>query len=151
MNRYANASASISCQNAFKSNQLIGCGAARSFAVKKDDNDADADASAPKKRGRPKKAVTVPDIEASQDASSIVKKVVKRTRRTKAQIAEEEANANKPVQKKMYVLKFNSPILPYAKFPLTHNKYIQDFLKMYELDKDKVDHVIGVHFPQNNN
>ena len=24
----------------------------------------------------------------------------------------------------MYVLKFNSPILPYAKFPLTHNRYI---------------------------
>lgn len=22
---------------------------------------------------------------------------------------------------------------------------------MYELDKDKVDHIIGVHFPQNNN
>lgn len=53
--------------------------------------------------------------------------------------------------KKMYVLKFNSPILPYAKFPLTQNKYIQEFLKMYEQDKDKVEHVIGVHFPQNNN
>jgi len=24
----------------------------------------------------------------------------------------------------MYTLKFNSPILPYAKFPLTQNKYI---------------------------
>jgi len=48
-------------------------------------------------------------------------------------------------------MKFNSPILPYAKFPLTHNKYIQDFLKMYEDDKDKVQSVIGVHFPQNNN
>jgi len=150
MNRYANSSSSIVCQNAFKSNQLIGYGQARAFAVNKDDSNADADAPAPKKRGRSKKAVTVPDTETSEDASTIVKKVVKR-RRTKAQIAEDEAAANKPAQKKMYVLKFNSPILPYAKFPLTHNKYIQDFLKMYELDKDKVDHVIGVHFPQNNN
>lgn len=52
---------------------------------------------------------------------------------------------------KMYVMKFNSPILPFAKFPLTHNKYIQDFLKQYEEDKPNVDRVIGVHFPQNNN
>jgi len=29
----------------------------------------------------------------------------------------------------MYTLKFNSPILPYAKFPLTQNRYIQDFLR----------------------
>jgi len=56
-----------------------------------------------------------------------------------------------PKLRKMYVLKFNSPILPYAKFPLTQNKYIQEFLKMYEADKHKVDQVIGVHFPQNNN
>ena len=92
-------------------------------------------------------------------------------RKTKAQ-AEEEAtttSASEPVEKKtrarrttkksaaaleplkMYVLKFNSPILPYSKFPLTHNKYIQEFIKMYEVDKDKVDRIIGVHFPQNNN
>ena len=51
-----------------------------------------------------------------------MKKVVKRTRKTKAQMAEDAAN--QPEVKKMYVLKFNSPILPYAKFPLTHNKYI---------------------------
>ena len=48
-------------------------------------------------------------------------------------------------------MKFNSPILPFAKFPLTQNKYIQDFLKQYEKDKPDVDTVIGVHFPQNNN
>ena len=48
-------------------------------------------------------------------------------------------------------MKFNSPILPFAKFPLTHNKYIQDFLKMYEDEKDRIDTVLGVHFPQNNN
>ena len=52
---------------------------------------------------------------------------------------------------KMYVLKFNSPILPYAKFPLTHNKYIQEFIKMYEEDKSDIENVIGVHFPQNKN
>ena len=51
----------------------------------------------------------------------------------------------------MYVLKFNSPILPFAKFPLTHNRYIQEFIKMYEEDKDKVTRVLGVHFPKNNN
>ena len=38
----------------------------------------------------------------------------------------------------MYTLKFNSPILPYAKFPLTQNKYIQDFLRSYEDEKDKI-------------
>ena len=49
----------------------------------------------------------------------------------------------------MYTLKFNSPILPFAKFPLTQNKYIQDFLKRFEDDKEKVDKIIGVHFKNN--
>lgn len=47
----------------------------------------------------------------------------------------------------MYVMKFNTPILPFAKFPLTQNKYIQDFLKLYEEDKNKIDEIVGVHFP----
>ena len=51
----------------------------------------------------------------------------------------------------MYTLKFNSPILPYAKFPLTQNKYIQDFLRSYEEDKDRITKVIGVHFTKNSN
>lgn len=51
----------------------------------------------------------------------------------------------------MYTLKFNSPILPYAKFPLTQNKYIQDFLRTYEEDKDQIERVIGVHFEKNSN
>ena len=51
----------------------------------------------------------------------------------------------------MYVLKFNSPILPYSNFPLTHNTYIQKFIKKYEEDKDKITKVIGVHFPNNDN
>ena len=50
---------------------------------------------------------------------------------------------------KLYTLKFNSPILPFAKFPLTQNKYIQDFLRKYEEDKDKIQKVIGVHFENN--
>lgn len=56
-----------------------------------------------------------------------------------------------PVLHKLYTLKFNSPILPFAKFPLTQNKYIQDFLRKYEEDKEHVTKIIGVHFPQNNN
>ena len=51
----------------------------------------------------------------------------------------------------MYTLKFNSPILPYAKFPLTQNKYIQDFLRSYDEDKAKIQKVIGVHFEKNSN
>ena len=51
----------------------------------------------------------------------------------------------------MYTLKFNSPILPYAKFPLTQNKYIQDFLRSYEDEKDNIQKVIGVHFEKNSN
>jgi hypothetical protein len=51
----------------------------------------------------------------------------------------------------MYTLKFNSPILPYASFPLTQNKYIQDFLRSYEEDKPQIKKVIGVHFEKNSN
>ena len=64
-----------------------------------------------------------------------------------------KASAKKSVAEpeKMYTLKFNSPILPYAKFPLTQNKYIQDFLRSYEEDKDQISKVIGVHFEKNSN
>lgn len=51
----------------------------------------------------------------------------------------------------MYTLKFNSPILPFSRFPLTQNKYIQDFLRSYEEDKPNITKVIGVHFEKNNN
>lgn len=51
----------------------------------------------------------------------------------------------------MYTLKFNSPILPYAKFPLTQNKYIQDFLRGYEEDLKNIKKVLGVHFEKNSN
>lgn len=48
--------------------------------------------------------------------------------------AKKESASTEPME--MYTLKFNSPILPYAKFPLTQNKYIQDFLRTYEEDKE---------------
>lgn len=62
-----------------------------------------------------------------------------------------EEAAAAPKVHRLYTLKFNSPILPFAKFPLTQNKYIQDFLRKYEEDKDQVHQIIGVHFPGNNN
>ena len=71
----------------------------------------------------------------------------------KAEKRVKKASAKKSVAEpeKMYTLKFNSPILPYAKFPLTQNKYIQDFLRSYEEDKDQISKVIGVHFEKNSN
>ncbi len=134
----------------------------RNFATKRDDDKDAEPAPIKKRRGRPpKNAVVDPEtVEAKTEAPKkvrasrakkstvdvdgaaveepIKKTPVKRTRKTKAA-------ANKPIN--MYVLKFNSPILPYAKFPLTHNRYIQEFIKMYEEDKEKVDRIIGVHFP----
>lgn len=68
--------------------------------------------------------------------------------------ADSKSSSNKLEEAKpeqMYTLKFNSPILPYAKFPLTQNKYIQDFLRSYEQDQNKIERVIGVHFEKNNN
>lgn len=146
----------------------------RGFATKKDDGKTEKesaeDAPVKKRRGRPPKAAKL-DAEQSEshEASAPVKKA--RVAKAKKIIADLEgagdatmAEAVKPTPKRskkakvdplkpisMYVLKFNTPILPYAKFPLTHNRYIQEFVKMYEEDIDKVDRIIGVHFPQNNN
>lgn len=69
----------------------------------------------------------------------------------KKRSAKKQEEETEKVQHRLYTLKFNSPILPFAKFPLTQNKYIQDFLRKYEEDKDSVDRIIGVHFPHNNN
>mmetsp|Transcript_39260 Transcript_39260/g.59915 ORF Transcript_39260/g.59915 Transcript_39260/m.59915 type:complete len:148 (+) Transcript_39260:430-873(+) len=52
---------------------------------------------------------------------------------------------------KMYTLKFNSPILPFSKFPLTQNKYIKDFLTKYDKDRKSIRNVLGVHFTKNSN
>ena len=83
-----------------------------------DANATNTDAVAPKKRGRKPKA--------SVGAATLV-----------AEEAKVEETP-KPKLIKLYTLKFNSPILPFAKFPLTQNKYIQDFLRKYEEDKEHV-------------
>lgn len=74
----------------------------------------------------------------------------KRGRKPKQGTVKEEDKKTEPAPPKkeyqLYTLKFNSPILPFAKFPLTQNKYIQDFLRKYDEDKDKIQKVIGVHF-----
>lgn len=62
-----------------------------------------------------------------------------------------DAKPREPERSRLYTLKFNSPILPFAKFPLTQNKYIQDFLRKFEEDKEQVTRIIGVHFPDNKN
>ena len=148
----------------------------RSFAAKKDDpkkgkeEDATEEVPVKKRRGRPPKAAKLEEekveivdmvplkkvrksrakstleagIEGAADEAMPAPKKATKKRATKAKV-----DPTKPIS--MYVLKFNTPILPYAKFPLTHNRYIQEFVKMYEEDKDKVDRIIGVHFPQNNN
>lgn len=79
---------------------------------------------------------------------------VKEPKSSKKKKADKVKEVEAPVKKpeyKLYTLKFNSPILPYAKFPLTQNKYIQEFLRKYEEEKDKIQKVIGVHFLNNSN
>jgi len=66
------------------------------------------------------------------------------------EIVTPETFENKSVEK-LYTIKFNSVILPYSKFPLTQNKYIQQFFKKYSKDRDGVDKLIGVHFQDNKN
>lgn len=154
------------------SSSLMGAAPARAFATKKDDEPAPEE-PVKKRRGRPPKAATAEASKAEASEAEAAEKP-KRTRAKKAtpevvdaipldptqlEAVKEaaaakkkrapRAKAAKPIS--MYVLKFNSPILPFAKFPLTHNKYIQEFIKMYEEDKEKVDRIVGVHFPQNNN
>ena len=131
----------------------------RHFATKNDNNSDDVP-PVKKRRGRPPKVKpeTEEGVEAAPKkarvtrtkstataAEETTKAPVKRARKS----AKKEALASDPVS--MYVLKFNSPILPFAKFPLTHNRYIQEFIRMYEEDKERVERIIGVHFPQNNN
>lgn len=147
-------------------NGIVSNGPIRQFATKKDDNNGE-DPPIKKRRGRPPKvapqveeaveaapkkaratrakATTKTAVEDTAAAAEETKKApVKRTRKSTKKVV-----AGEPIS--MYVLKFNSPILPFAKFPLTHNRYIQEFIRMYEEDKDSVERIIGVHFPQNNN
>lgn len=90
------------------------------------------------------------------ESEGTVPKPEKKTRKPRASkkdaaktdASKEENDIGEP--RKMYVMKFNTPILPFSKFPLTQNKYIQSFLKQYEEDIDEVETVLGVHFPGNN-
>ena len=139
----------------------------RSFSTKGGNNDKppkpvkDEEAKKTRKRAASAKS---DDATSNLDAKSSTEAPVKRKRRTKAEIEADKIEAKlKKLEKqgrkshlsaepqKMYTLKFNSPILPYAKFPLTQNKYIQDFLRSYEEDKDHISKVIGVHFEKNSN
>jgi hypothetical protein len=89
----------------------------RAFAsVKKTDGDAPPDK---KPRTRATKKTTEP-VPVAIEAVEVVKP--KRVRKSKTEA--KESSENTQLMRKMYVLKFNSPILPYAKFPLTQNKYI---------------------------
>ena len=103
----------------------------------------------------PRRRRTKFEINAAKMEAELLKVEVKNT---EASEGLEGDGSKKPKKKKvsmkpqtMYTLKFNSPILPYAKFPLTQNKYIQDFLRSYEEDKEKITKVIGVHFEKNSN
>lgn len=100
----------------------------------------DSEAPAPKERKKRRTKAEMEEARALKALKAEEKKTGKTTKK---------GPVTPPIE--MYVLKFNSPILPFAKFPLTHNKYIQEFLKGYEDDKDSIKHVIGVHFPKNSN
>ena len=140
----------------------------RTFATKKkDDEKTTEEAPVKKRRGRPPKAAKleasevepapakktrtvkakklIADLEGAGDATAMSEAIAAVKSSTKKTTKKTKVASQKPIE--MYVLKFNTPILPYAKFPLTHNRYIQEFVKMYEEDKEKVDRIIGVHFP----
>ena len=118
-----------------RSSGLMGSSQIRSFATKKDEKESEDVEPVKKRRGRPPKAAT---LEASSEEAPAKKPRATRAKKVTAEVAEEGAeevtlttkrtrkSSNKATAKplKMYVLKFNSPILPYAKFPLTHNRYI---------------------------
>lgn len=85
----------------------------RGFATKTDDAPPVKEKTV---RTREKKTIKPPELD--ENGEIIVKP--KRTRKT----SPKDAKPQTLPKEKMYVLKFNSPILPYAKFPLTQNKYI---------------------------
>ncbi len=103
-----------------------------------------------KDEAAPVKKATKKTKEASSTKLDTEKEPAKKTKKVKADKEEQDPQA-KPAVHRMYTLKFNSPILPYSKFPLTQNKYMQDFLRRYDEDQSQVTRIIGVHFPNNNN
>ena len=88
-----------------------------------------SEAIKPKRKRRSKAEMEAAKVEAKLDAA---------TRRVNSYKNKEEALESGEIPEEMYTLKFNSPILPFAKFPLTQNKYIQDFLRSYEEDKPQI-------------
>jgi hypothetical protein len=93
-----------------------------------------------------KKVLAKKDEETSATDSTKATEPAKKTKKTSKKIEDGE-NAKttvdattppSPTVYRLYTLKFNSPILPFSKFPLTQNKYIQDFLRKYEDDKEHV-------------
>lgn len=107
----------------------------------------------------PKKRATKKEEEKLVTGSATSAATAKKTKKSPKKVEDGE-NAKttvdatippSPTVHRLYTLKFNSPILPFSKFPLTQNKYIQDFLRKYEDDKEHVQRIIGVHFPSNNN
>lgn len=169
----------VSVLSNFRGAEMVGYTPTRGFATKNDkDSDENSQSDqevveAPKRKRRSKK-----EIEAAKESEK-AEPEPKRKKRTKLEIKFEQLEkellnpkiAAEPIEsskeakslksshsklkeavpEKMYTLKFNSPILPYAKFPLTQNKYIQDFLRSYEQDQKNITRVIGVHFDKNNN
>ena len=129
----------------------IGIGGVRGFSTKNDDPDAP---SKPKRKPRMTKAEKL-ELEKQMLEVEGLESPAKQTRKPRASKAKaqepgkDSESTDVGAPRKMYVMKFNTPILPYSKFPLTQNKYIQSFLKQYEEDINDVDCVLGVHFPGN--
>ena len=107
---------------------------------------------------KPKRSTSVKSK--STESEPVIEKAGRSRRKVKADEktpvhkideVKEEVVPPKKAEYKLYTLKFNSPILPFAKFPLTQNKYIQDFLRKFDEDKEKIAKVIGVHFLNNLN
>ena len=109
--------------------------------LKNESEGLEPEVEAPKKKRRTKAEIAAAKLEAEMDGAS-----AKMESSGKSGKKLEEFSGDT-----MYTLKFNSPILPYAKFPLTQNRYIQDFLRQYDEDKDRIERVIGVHFEKNSN
>lgn len=112
----------------------------------------------PQQKAKTRKSKAAKESAEQQTESEVVKGKKSRKKggvdKSKEALESETLIENESEKKesiRLYTLKFSTPILPYAKFPLTQNKYIQDFLRKYEEDKEQISKVIGVHFQSNNN
>ena len=110
-----------------------------------------SDPTKKRSRGRPSKKSK--EASSSTEESSTPQETAKVTPKPAysfEQPAEEREAAPPPVER-IYVMKFNAPITPFSKFPLTQNNYILEFFKRYEEDKENVGKVLAVHFDENSN